>query len=205
MLRAEDAHPFAEGPDTACGPVGHALAAAWSSAVRPPASIDEVDELAIALLHRHDERQQSERLVSRTLLASHLESPEVHDCRTRGIIQAGDSLRTVTFGGGSRAIVRCFGVQGHDSDRAPVHDGVESEVLQMIERQREQWRRRGRRRGPGAPPACQDERAEENEPQRDGQTHSGTAPSCLSIARASEAISSFLSTRAAATETSAAP
>ncbi len=138
--RAQHSNPFAERPEAARRPVRHAFAAAPRVAIQPPARIHEIDELAVALLHRGHEREQPQRLGACARVAGYFVGAQIDDRRTSGVVQSRDSLVPVARWGADGTVVGRLRVERDNTNGFALYDCVQPKVTQMLERDI-QWRR----------------------------------------------------------------
>ena len=82
--------------------------------------MDEVEELAVPLLHRRHERQETQGLLFGARVGGPLEVPQVDDGSARRVVHGGESLESVASRRADRAVVGCFCIQ---CDGAPGPSG----------------------------------------------------------------------------------
>jgi hypothetical protein len=112
--------------------------------VEATSGVDEIDELAVALFHRGDEVEKANGFVADTRVSGCFIFPEIHDRGPRGVVETRDSLESIARGRSGRPIVGSFSVEGDDAYFSSANNGVQAEVLKVIEGD-PRWSRTSRR------------------------------------------------------------
>jgi hypothetical protein len=107
--------------------------------------VDEVQELAVSLLHRRHKVQEAQGVLLDAWVSGLLEVPQVDYSGTGCIVDCSKSLETIASGRSNRSIIWRFRVECHRPGRPSCHRHVETEVTQVVQVQID-WFRAGRNR-----------------------------------------------------------